>query len=82
MSRLPEGRREVQPSRRVAGKRQAPALGSSLNVSVPISIGLPLVIVGLVLVVAAIQTDRTVFWILGSAITVAGTLAFASGKRL
>jgi hypothetical protein len=82
VTRLPEGRREVQPSKRVAGKRQAPAFGSNLNVSVPISIGLPLVIVGLVLVVAAIQTDRAAFWILGAVITVAGTVAFASGKRL
>jgi hypothetical protein len=82
MTRLPEGRREVQPSKRVTGRRQAPTLGSSLNVSVPISIGLPLVIVGLVLIVTGIQTDEAVFLILGGVITVAGGLAFASGKRL
>jgi hypothetical protein len=82
MARLPEGRREVQPSKRVTGRRQAPTFGSNLNVSVPISIGLPLVIVGLVMVAAGLQTDRTIFLVLGGVLTVVGGLAFASGKRL
>ena len=37
MSRLPEGRREVTPSRRAAGKRRGPDFGPRLGVSVPIS---------------------------------------------
>ena len=46
MTRLPEGRREVYPSRGPRPKRRAPDFGPGLNVSVPISFGLPLVVVG------------------------------------
>ena len=49
MTRLPDGRREVYPSRDKAPKRRAPDFGPGLNVSVPISFGLPLVVVGIAL---------------------------------
>jgi hypothetical protein len=67
MSRLPEGRREVQPSKRVAPKRQAPSFGPRTGVSVPVSIGLPLIVVGLALLLAA-TTGRAIFWISGGVI--------------
>jgi hypothetical protein len=82
MSRLPEGRREVRPSKRVAGKRQAPSFGPGLNVSVPISFGLPLIVVGLALLLAATTTGRALYWVLGGLIAVGGVALFASGKRL
>ena len=82
MTRLPDGRREVYPSRDKAPKRRAPAFGTSLNVSVPISFGLPLVVVGIALIAAAATTGRTIFWITGAVAGVAGVVLFASGKRL
>ncbi len=84
MSPLPEGRREVRPSKHALGRgrRRRPSFGPSLNVSVPISFGLPLLAVGLVLVAAALTTGLTVFWIFGAIGLVAGALLFASGKRL
>jgi hypothetical protein len=81
MSRLPEGRREVQPSKRVAPKRQAPSFGPRTGVSVPVSIGLPLIVVGLALLLAA-TTGRAIFWISGGVIMAVGVALFASGKRL
>ena len=82
MSRLPEGRREVMPSRDAAGDRRGPSFGSKLNVSVPISFGLPLIVVGLFLIFTAATTDRLLFWVIGGILAIAGTLLFASGKRL
>jgi hypothetical protein len=82
MSRLDERRREVYPSKRVAGKRRAPSFGPRLNVSVPISFGLPLIVVGLVLLLAATTTGRALYWVLGGLITVTGVALFASAKRL
>ena len=82
MTRLPDGRREVYPSRDKAPKRRAPDFGPGLNVSVPISFGLPLVVVGIALVAAAITTGNIIFWITGGVALAAGILLFASGKRL
>jgi hypothetical protein len=80
MTRLPE--REVHPSRGKRPKRQAPNLGPRLNVSVPISFGLPLVVVGVTLIAAGAASDIPIFLITGFAATVGGVLLFASGKRL
>jgi hypothetical protein len=82
MTRLPEGRREVNPSRARRPKRRAPDFGPGLNVSVPISFGLPLVVIGIALIAGAVASDRVVFWISGGIATLAGILLFASGKRL
>jgi hypothetical protein len=82
MTRLPEGRREVYPSRGRAPKRRAPDFGPGLNVSVPISFGLPLVVVGIALIAAAFASGGAVFWITGAVALAAGVLLFASGKRL
>ena len=82
MTRLPDGRREVYPSRDKAPKRRAPDFGPRLNVSVPISFGLPLVVVGIALIAAAASTGRLVFWITGAIAATAGILLFATGKRL
>jgi hypothetical protein len=82
MTRLPEGRREVYPSRTARPKRRAPDFGPGLNVSVPISFGLPLVVVGIALIAAAIASAGVVFWITGGVALAAGVLLFASGKRL
>jgi hypothetical protein len=82
MTRLPEGRREVYPSRGKAPKRRAPDFGPGLNVSVPISFGLPLVVVGIALIAAAFATGNAVLWITGAVGLAAGVLLFASGKRL
>ena len=79
---LPEGRREVNPSKKAMGDRRKPGFGSTLNVSVPISFGLPLIVVGLFLVVTAVTTDKVFFYALGGAALVGGALLFASGKRL
>ena len=76
MARLPDGRREVYPSRESRPKRRAPDFGPGLNVSVTISFGLPL------LIAAAVSTGKLVFWITGSVAAAAGVLLFASGKRL
>jgi hypothetical protein len=82
MTRLPEGRREVYPSRRARPKRRAPDFGPGLNVSVPISFGLPLVVVGIALIAAAVTSGGALFWIAGAVLTISGILLFASGKRL
>jgi hypothetical protein len=82
LTRLPDGRREVYPSRDRTPKRRAPDFGPGLNVSVPISFGLPLLVVGIALIAAAVTTGRPVFWITGAIAGVAGVLLFASGKRL
>ena len=82
MTRLPDGRREVYPSREARPKRKAPDFGPGLNVSVPISFGLPLVVVGIALVAAAVTTGNIIFWITGGIALATGILLFASGKRL
>jgi hypothetical protein len=82
MTRLPEGRREVYPSRDRSRKRRAPDFGPGLNVSVPISFGLPLVVVGIALIAAAVASGGMVFWVTGAVAMLAGVLLFASGKRL
>src|SRR3954447_2995286 len=82
MARLPDGRREVYPSRDKAPKRRAPDFGPGLNVSVPISFGLPLVVVGIALVAAAVTTGQVIFWVTGAVLAGLGVLLFASGKRL
>ena len=82
MTRLPEGRREVYPSRSSRPKRRAPDFGPGLNVSVPISFGLPLVVVGIALVAAAFASGGVFFWVTGLVALVAGVLLFATGKRL
>jgi hypothetical protein len=82
MTRLREGRREVNPSRQAMGDRRGPSFGSNLNVSVPISFGLPLIVVGGFVIITAARTDRLFLWIIGGVATVAGLLLFASGKRL
>ncbi len=82
MTRLPDGRREVYPSREKAPKHRAPDFGPGLNVSVPISFGLPLVVVGIALIAAAVTTGNIIFWITGAIAGAAGVLLFASGKRL
>ena len=82
MTRLPDGRREVYPSREKAPKRRAPDFGPGLNVSVPISFGLPLVVVGIALIAAAVSAGGLVFWITGVVALGGGILLFASGKRL
>jgi hypothetical protein len=51
-------------------------------VSVPISFGLPLIAVGIALVVAGINSDRTGFLVAGVVVLVAGVASFGSGKRL
>ena len=82
MTRLPEGRREVYPSREKSPKRRAPDFGPGLNVSVPISFGLPLVVVGIALIAAAFASGSPILWIAGAVASAAGVLLFASGKRL
>ena len=82
MSRLPEGRREVYPSKRKTPRRRAPDFGPGLNVSVPISFGLPLVVVGLALLAAAFASGGVILWVTGAVALAGGVLLFASGKRL
>ena len=82
MTRLPDGRREVYPSRDKAPKRRAPDFGPGLNVSVPISFGLPLIVVGIALIAAAASSGTLVFWITGGIALGGGVLLFATGKRL
>jgi hypothetical protein len=82
VTRLPDGRREVYPSRESRPKRKAPDFGPGLNVSVPISFGLPLVVVGIALIAAAFNSGSLVFWITGGVALGGGVLLFASGKRL
>jgi hypothetical protein len=82
MTRLPEGRREVYPSKTSRPKRRAPDFGPGLNVSVPISFGLPLVVVAIALIAAAVASGSIVFWVTGAIAMAAGITLFASGKRL
>jgi hypothetical protein len=82
LTRLPPERREVYPSRRATGNRKAPSFGPGLNISVPISFGLPLVVVGIALIAAAVSSGSLVFWIAGGVSGVTGIALFASGKRL
>jgi hypothetical protein len=82
MTRLPPGRREVYPSKRARGTRRAPSLGPRLNVSVPISFGLPLIVVGLALLVAALRTGDAIYWISGGVLGALGIALVGSGKRL
>ena len=82
MTRLPDGRREVYPSREARPKRKAPDFGPGLNISVPISFGLPLVVVGIALIAAAINAGGLVFGITGVIALGGGILLFATGKRL
>lgn len=80
MGRLPE--REVRPSREAMGDRRGPSFGSKLNVSVPISIGLPLLVVGGFVIFTAVKTGATVLWVFGVTMALVGALLFATGKRL
>jgi hypothetical protein len=82
MTRLPEGRREVYPSREKRPRRRAPDFGPGLNVSVPISFGLPLVVVGVALIAGAFAAGNPILWVTGAVALAAGVLLFASGKRL
>ena len=82
MTRLPEGRREVYPSKGSRPKRRAPDFGPGLNVSVPISFGLPVVVVGIALLAAAFASGGVFLWVTGAVALAAGILLFASGKRL
>jgi hypothetical protein len=82
MSRLDERRREVMPSREVSGRRRGPSFGPKMGISVPISMGLPLLVVGGFLVFTAIETDRMLFWVLGTVGLLAGAMLMASGKKL
>jgi 1,4-dihydroxy-2-naphthoate octaprenyltransferase len=80
MSRLPE--REVNPSKERTRGRPGVTFGRGLNVSVPISFGLPLLVIGLFLGFTAAQNGSVLFWALGGLCVVAGVGLFASGKRL
>jgi hypothetical protein len=83
MSRLDKRRREVMPSKEISGKRRgAPSFGPKMGVSVPISIGLPFLIVGAFIVFTAVATDRTYLFIGGGAAMVLGAVLMATGKRL
>jgi hypothetical protein len=62
--------------------RTGPTMGPKTNVSVPISFGLPLLAVGIVLLVAAGQTGATLFWIAGAISVALGLVFFSSGKTL
>jgi hypothetical protein len=82
MTRLPPDRREVYPSRRDTGERRSPSFGPRLNVSVPISFGLPLIVVAIALVVGGLNSGSVVLWVSGAVTGVLGLALFASGKRL
>ena len=82
MSRLDSQRREVKPSREVSGKRSGASFGPKMGISVPISMGLPLLVIGAFLIFTAITTDRIHFWVLGTALMATGAVLMASGKRL
>lgn len=79
---LPEGRREVNPSKQAMGDRRKPGFGSKLNISVPISFGLPLMVVGLFLLITGVTAGSAFLIVLGTVALVVGALLFASGKRL
>jgi hypothetical protein len=81
MGRLPE--REVQPSKQRRSRgHSAPSFGPGLNISVPISFGLPLLVIGGYLMFTAAKEGGLLFWALGGVTFVAGVGLFASGKRL
>ena len=82
MSRLPEGRREVYPSKRAAGDRKGPSFGPGLNVSVPISFGLPLIVIGLFMGITGATRDQLMLLVPGLIVFILGVALFASGKRL
>jgi hypothetical protein len=82
MTRLPDDRREVYPSRDPGQKRRAPSFGPKLNISVPISFGLPLIVVGIALIVAGTSNGGAFLWIAGAVVLALGLALFASGKRL
>ena len=82
MTWLPPERREVYPSKQARGDRPGVSFGSKLNISVPISIGLPLIVVGLFCGITGATRDRLLLLILGGVAFVLGTILFASGKRL
>lgn len=82
MAPLPEGRRELNPSREAMGQGRRPGFGSKLGVSVPISFGLPLIVVGLFLFGTGVARGVTLLWALGGAALAAGLALFASGRRL
>jgi hypothetical protein len=82
MTRLPPERREVYPSRRATGQRRSPSFGPGLNISVPISFGLPLIVVAIALVAAAATSGSVILWVAGAVTGVLGLTLFASGKRL
>jgi hypothetical protein len=79
---LRDDRREVRPSREAMGDRRKPGFGSTLGVSVPISFGLPLIVVGAFLAIAAVTSGRLFLYAMGGAAMVVGAALFASGKRL
>jgi hypothetical protein len=80
MTRLPE--REVNPSRSTRPRRRAPDFGPGLNVSIPISFGLPMVVVGIALIAAAVTSGGVLFWVAGAVALALGVILFASGKRI
>ena len=82
MSPLPDGHREVSPSREAMGDRRKPGFGARTGISVPISFGLPLIVVGLFLLITGISTGGAFFIVLGLITLLAGAGLFASGKRL
>jgi O-antigen ligase len=82
VTRLPPDRREVYPSRRDTGQRRSPSFGPRLNVSVPISFGLPLIVVAIALVAAAANSGGVILWVAGAVTGLLGLVLFASGKRL
>ena len=79
---LPEGRRELNPSKQAMGDRRKPGFGSKTGISVPISFGLPLIVIGLFLVVTGVTSGGLFFLVLGGLILAVGVALFASGKRL
>jgi hypothetical protein len=79
---LPEGRRELSPSREAMGDRPRPGFGSRLNISVPISFGLPLIVVGLFVLFTGVSHDKIALIAVGAVALLGGLLLFASGKRL
>jgi hypothetical protein len=82
MTRLPEGRREVYPSKEKTRDRRAPDFGPGLNISVPISFGLPLIVIGLFMGITGATRDALVLLIAGIVAFALGIALFASGKRL
>ena len=82
MSKLDKQRREVVPSKQISGRRRGPSFGPKMGVSVPISMGLPFLVVGAFIVFTAIATDRMYLFILGGGGMALGAALMASGKRL